>query len=141
MGSQPTCGGAAPDLAQKGHRQWSDLPHRMPEVSPKRTWLFDTPGGKRKFAAFAKDSCLPGKSGHSSPRRSKPTCCTAHQGQQCAESVICKVWPQLAKIGRERPTPAIEHALPLLRRGLSKRPFIHLAAFYRIKRRSADKAA
>ncbi len=90
-GSQPTCGGAAPDLAQKGHRQWSDLPHRMPEVSPKRTWRFDTQGGELPFAASAKVPRQTGKSGHSSASRPKPTRYAVHRGRLCAESEVCKV--------------------------------------------------
>ena len=53
------------------------------------------PGGFRTFAVSAKVPCQIGKSGHSSPGRAKPTCCAAHQGQQSAVCVLCKVWPLL----------------------------------------------
>jgi hypothetical protein len=37
-----------------------------------------------------------------------------------------------------RPLAAIDHAIPMLRRGPSKWPLVHRAAFCRLKRRSAD---
>ncbi len=39
-----------------------------------------------------------------------------------------------------RPIAAIHHAFPMLRRGPLNQSFVHLAAFCRLKRRSADLA-
>ena len=42
--------------------------------------------------------------------------------------------------GRYRPFADIDHAFPMLRCGPSKPPFVHCAAFLRVKRRSAGQS-
>ena len=73
-----------------GERQFV-FSKEMGASGSKRTWPFYALGGKCAFAATANASCQKHESGHSGLRFDAPPCCTRHQGQQCAESALCKV--------------------------------------------------
>ncbi|PRZ42910.1 hypothetical protein CLV89_1319 [Tritonibacter scottomollicae] len=86
-------------VRQQGSSNFAPSSSRqMTAASPSKTfvpgaalrWAY-TGGGERTLAASAKVPRQAGKSGHSSPRRAKPTCCAAHQRQQSADSDLCKV--------------------------------------------------
>ncbi len=75
---------------------------------PCRCRRFLLKGGKCEFAAPARASRQRHESSHSRLRFNVSPCYTRHQGQQCADSAICKVANHERPISRDRPISDIQ---------------------------------